>query len=107
MDVASVLRAARRRSGLTKRALARRAHTSAAALVEYEKNRRSPSVSTLERVLHAAGVDADIHLRPATVDPEVAARRLGEVLELADALPRRPAARNLRYPAFPPDDAPR
>jgi predicted nucleotidyltransferase len=44
-------------SGLTQTELAARAGTSQAAIARYESDRVSPSVSTLERVLRAAGAE--------------------------------------------------
>jgi transcriptional regulator with XRE-family HTH domain len=100
MPLSRLIARARCLAGLSKRALARRAGTSAAALVQYEHGRRSPTVATLDRVLDAAGVRADVSLWR-RVDPDVAGRRLAEVLALADVLPQRPADRRLRYPRFP------
>ena len=100
MDAATTIREARERAGLSKRELARRAKTSPAAMVEYESGRRHPSVDTLQRILRAAGFEATLMVRPtgqrfSPVDP---GRRLVEVLELADHLPRRPASRRLSFP---------
>ena len=44
------------RLGVSKRELARRAHTSPAAIVEYESGRRSPTVDTLSRLIDACGL---------------------------------------------------
>jgi len=49
----------------------------------------------------AAGADADVRIVPRRgPDPAVAGRRLEQVLELADALPARRAARHLAFPRF-------
>jgi transcriptional regulator with XRE-family HTH domain len=101
MDAGTLLRVARRRGGLSKRALARRARTSPAAIVEYERSRRSPTFDTFERLLTAAGVRVVVSVRPLPIDPQVAARRLADVLDLAEHLPHRPAARQLRFPPLP------
>ncbi len=98
MNAADVVRSARERAGLSKRELARRAHTSAAALVTYEQGTRDPSVGTLDRIVRAAGSDMRIVVRRQGPDPVVAETRLRQVLELADALPRRPASRELTFP---------
>ena len=69
----------------------------------YETGRKRPSVATLERLLGAMGATLRIEPRRAVLgepDPEVAGRRLADVLALADALPRRPA-RALGYPRIP------
>ena len=99
MNGATLIREARERAGLSKRELARRAHTSPAAIVLYEQGTRDPTVETLGRILAAAGARADVRLtKNAGPDPEQSGRRLEQVLELADALPRRRAARTLSFP---------
>ena len=96
-----MISAARRRAGLSKRELARRAKTSPAAIVTYEHGTRDPSVETLNRILNAAGSAASVRLGSrARPDTAVLARRLEQVLELADALPHRSAPRSLSYPRF-------
>lgn len=99
MDAASLLRAARTRVGLTQRALANAAGTSQSAVAAIENGSKQPTVATLERLLRAAGTE----LVPA--DPDLAtllrrARRLEDVLHLADALPFR-RERKLRFPRIP------
>jgi transcriptional regulator with XRE-family HTH domain len=101
VDVSALLGLARRRAGLSKRALARAAQTSPAAIVEYEKERRSPTVETLDRILTAAGARAVVSVRPLPRDPRDSARILADVLDLVDAIPKRPAARELRFPRLP------
>ena len=98
MDAGNLLRIAREQAGLSKRELARRARTSAAALVTYERGTRDPTVRTFLRIVHAAGADADVRVGRRGPDPAVAGRRLEQVLELADALPQRRAARTLAFP---------
>jgi transcriptional regulator with XRE-family HTH domain len=102
MSAALAIRTARQRAGLSKRALARRARTSPAAIVWYESGVRQPTLSTLQRILAAAGSDIEFivprALRP---DAETAGRRLAEVLELAEHLPQRRAPRDLPFPPFP------
>ena len=101
MDAATLVKLARLRAGLTKRELARRAHTSPAAVVWYESGTRDPTVSTLDRLISATGLPLELRIVPACrCDPIVAARRLAEVLDLAEHLPRRRAARRLTYPPF-------
>ena len=101
MDPATMISAARRRAGLSKRELARRAKTSPAAIVTYEQGTRDPSVETLNRILHAAGSAASVRLGTrARPDAAVAAQRLEQVLGLADALPHRTPSRTLPYPRF-------
>lgn len=55
MTIGLLISKARMNSGLTQAELATRAGTSQAAIARYESDRVSPSVSTLERVLRAAG----------------------------------------------------
>ena len=97
------LQIARRRSGLSSRALARRAGTSHATLLAYEAGRKTPRVDTLERILRAAGFVADVDLAP-TPDAhdsqrEAKGRELADALELAAQFPSRPH-RELRFPRF-------
>lgn len=96
MDVPTDLRRARRAHGLTQAELARAAGTSQATISAYESGRKAPSAPTLDRLLAACGAE----LRVVRPGPELAGRRLVEVLELAEALPHRPA-RELRYPRLP------
>jgi hypothetical protein len=55
MTIGLLISKARTSAGLTQVELATRAGTSQAAIARYESDRVSPSVSTLERVLRAAG----------------------------------------------------
>lgn len=55
MNVARLIRDARRRAGLTQAEVARRAGTSQPTVAAYEAGSRSPSVDTLERLLAATG----------------------------------------------------
>lgn len=93
MQAATTLRAARRRSGLTLRALAARAGTSHATLAAYESGRKVPAVATLDRLLRAAGYQATIDLAPRVggIDRAERGRELAEVLELAAEFPARHA----------------
>jgi len=100
MDAAILLQEARRRSGLSRRNLAQRGGTSASTLSAYESGASVPSVSTLERLLRAAGFEAVVNLRPL---PPTDERELGEKIEdlfsFADNLPRRRRGA-LKYPVF-------
>lgn len=95
MSAAQLLREVRRRQGLTQVQLARRAGTSQPVISAYEHGRRDPGYETLRKLVEAAGerlrVDAvrtgpDL---PPPSDVEEHARRLLDVLSLADAIPRR------------------
>lgn len=57
MDTATMLRTARRRSGLTQSQLASRAHTSAPTISAYEHGTRHPRADVLLRLLAAAGLE--------------------------------------------------
>jgi transcriptional regulator with XRE-family HTH domain len=102
MDAASLFRRARRRSGMSLRALAARAGTSHATLAAYESGRKVPTVGTLDRVLRAAGFVPEIVLTPAVDAGDAAARgrELIEALELAAMFPARHDP-TLTFPRFP------
>lgn len=88
-------------AGLTLRALAERAGTSHSTLAAYEQGRKVPNVTTLERVLRAAGYAADVTLSRRVDDGDRAARghELIEVLELAAMFPATHAP-TITYPPF-------
>jgi transcriptional regulator with XRE-family HTH domain len=102
MDAAVLLQEARRRSGLSRRQLAQRGGTSPSTLSAYESGTSVPSVSTLERLLLAAGFEAEANLRPVpTTDERELAEKIEALFSFVDALPRR-QREPLRYPAFGP-----
>ena len=94
----------RRRRGLTQAALARAAGTSQPVISAYESGRRDPTFGTLRRLIAAAGEDLELTARvptsdlPAPTDLRHHARRLVDVLSLADAVPLRPRSRTLEAP---------
>jgi transcriptional regulator with XRE-family HTH domain len=92
-----LLRRARRASGLTQQALAAQARTPQSVLSAYERNRRQPSVAAIERILEAAGFRLSLQPR---IDETAAGRLLPQLLELADALPKRDRGK-LTYPRLP------
>ncbi len=104
MRPADLLRAVRRRQGLTQQALARAAGTSQPVVSAYEAGRRDPTHITLARLIAAAGEELMISARPFArdlpppTDEQEHARRLVDVLSLADAIPARPRSRTLRAP---------
>jgi transcriptional regulator with XRE-family HTH domain len=102
MDAAMTLRRARRRSGLSLRALAARAETSHSTLSAYEAGRKVPTVETFDRIVRAAGFELGVELTPAVggIDRTARGRELAEVLELAEQFPTRHAAK-LDFPVFP------
>lgn len=103
MDAATTIRRLRQRSGLSLRALARRAGTSHATLSAYESGRKVPSVDTLDRIARAAGFDLDVALEPRLDAEELADRgdELAAVLDLAEQFPARHRGQ-MTYPKFGP-----
>jgi transcriptional regulator with XRE-family HTH domain len=95
VEPAILLRRVRQRRGLTQAELARRAGTSQPVVSAYEHGRRDPSVSTLARLVAAGGerlvLDAALPHDgpPPALDDRERARRLVDVLLLADAIPVR------------------
>lgn len=100
MDAAQLIRQVRGRSGLSLRALARRAGTSHSTLAAYEAGRVVPSVDTLDRIVRAAGFAlAPTLTRGVAADDAARSRELLEVLELAAMFPARHSA-EIEYPIF-------
>lgn len=64
MDAAALIRAARRRNGVSQRTLALRAATDQAAVSRIERGEVSPSVATVERLLAAMGEELELAARP-------------------------------------------
>jgi predicted nucleotidyltransferase/DNA-binding XRE family transcriptional regulator len=61
----AVLRAARRRAGLTQTELAVRAGVTQSVISAYEAGRRQPALSTLAALVEATGYELDVRLRRA------------------------------------------
>lgn len=74
-SVAQLIKKARDEAGMTQSELARRAGTSQANIAKYETGRMSPSVSTLERVLHAAGFGLHLAAVPEQAPTDLSGRR--------------------------------
>ena len=104
VEPGTLLRAARRRQGLTQAELARRAGTSQPVISAYEHGRRDPTFGTLRRLVEATGerlrLDAEVPASdlPPAKDLEEHGRRLLDVLSLADAVPRRRRSAELTAP---------
>ena len=94
----------RRRRGLTQAQLATRAGTSQPVVSAYEHGRRDPTITTLAKLVEAAGeqlrLDASppIPDLPPPRDMDERNRRLLDVLSLADAIPTRRRRRVLDAP---------
>ena len=98
MDAATLLRKERRRRGLTQGELARRAGTSQAAVARYERGHVSPAVSTLERLLRAAGAQLElgaIEAQPSDLSGARAAKVRRHRVEIV-RIARRHGATNVR-----------
>ncbi|HEY7916760.1 MAG TPA: helix-turn-helix transcriptional regulator [Acidimicrobiales bacterium] len=95
MNAATLIHSVRRRRGLTQAELARRAGTSQPVISAYEHGRRDPTYETLRKLIEAGGerlrIDAVVPGpdQPPPGDVGEHARRLLEVLTLADAIPLR------------------
>lgn len=61
---AGLLQLARGRAGLTQAELGRRAGVPASMVSAYERDRRQPTLTTLLRLLRAAGFELRMHLAP-------------------------------------------
>lgn len=81
------LRRLRLRAGLTQRDVAETVGIPVTVVSAYERDRRQPAVDVALRILSALGYRVDV---VPMLDPEVQARRLEDVLTLAEALPYRP-----------------
>jgi transcriptional regulator with XRE-family HTH domain len=98
-----LLKSLRRRGGLTQAELARRAGTSQPVVSTYEHDRRDPTIGTLRKLVAAGGQRLRLDITPMPdlpppADVEEHARRLLDVLSLADAIPTRPPAPLLDAP---------
>ena len=93
MDAASAIRVARERANLSLRQLGRAAGTSHSTLAAYEHGTKVPTVTTLARIVRAAGLGLELELSPRAggSDRLERGRELAEVLELAALFPARHA----------------
>jgi uncharacterized protein len=104
MRPADLIGVIRRRRGLTQSELARRAGTTQPVVSAYERGHRDPTYETLRRLVEAAGERLVLDAVPARSDlPPPAdvhdhARRLADVLTIADAVPARPRTPRLDAP---------
>ncbi|HEY2181279.1 MAG TPA: helix-turn-helix transcriptional regulator [Solirubrobacteraceae bacterium] len=84
-------------SGFSQTELARRSGLDRSVVSAYEHGRRQPSVAALARIAAAAGMELDLAPASNAAAEEHAGRVLGQVLELAEALPYKPRD-ELTYP---------
>ena len=101
MNAAGAIKLARLRAKLSKRELARRARTSPAAIVQYESGAREPGLSTLERIVEAAGWRPRLTLEQSRERRLRQAYDLRQVLELAEHMPQRRRPKQLPFPPLP------
>ena len=76
----------RRRTGRTQAEVAAAAGIPAPVLSAYERGRRQPSLAIASRIIETLGYSVKFDF---VLDPAEQARRLHDVLELAEALPYR------------------
>lgn len=81
---ATIIKRARQIAGITQAELARRSGIAAPTISAYETGRRDPTVTSLLRLLDAAGLDLALQESVRTHR----GRRLDQVLDLASVLPR-------------------
>lgn len=81
------LRALRLRSGRTQAEVAAAVGIPASVLSAYERGRRQPGLEIAGRIIDALGYRVDLVRR---LDPVMQARKLEDVLTLAEHLPYRP-----------------
>ena len=84
MDVAGLIRGARRAAGLSQSDLAERAGTSQPALARYETGVTMPTLPTLERLLRACGRRLELRVED-TLGARSLRRRRGRLLAAARA----------------------
>ena len=95
MEPRALIKGVRRRQGLTQTELGRRAGTSQPVISAYEHGRRDPTYETLRRLVEAGGERLRVDAVPVgagmtpPADVHEHARRLLDVLSLADAIPAR------------------
>jgi transcriptional regulator with XRE-family HTH domain len=79
--IAALIRECRHRAGFSQRELAERASTSQPAVARLESGLATPTFETLQRLLHAAGFELHLDLKPieptARPDPATATLKLG------------------------------
>lgn len=87
MEASKLLKDLRVRAGLTQAEVARRVGIPSTVVSAYERGRREPSFEVVRRLVGAMGFAIHVDGR---LDPEVQARKLADVLQLAEQLPYHP-----------------
>ena len=87
MITGDLLYTLRRRVGRTQADVAEATGIPASVLSAYERGRRQPSLANASRIIDALGYSVKFDF---VLDPAEQARRLHDVLELAEALPYQP-----------------
>ncbi|GAC1384628.1 MAG: hypothetical protein NVSMB4_12200 [Acidimicrobiales bacterium] len=99
MTPGGILRTLRENAGLTQGEIAKRAGTSQPAVARYEAGDVSPSVRTLERLVHATGNRLRMTVEPASSASDLSGPRMAKLLENRTAIllaARRLGVRNVR-----------
>lgn len=99
MATGGMLRALRESAGMSQSELAKRAGTSQPAVARYEAGDVSPSVRTLERLVHATGNRLRMTVEPATSASDLSGPRMAKLRENRAAVlqaARRLGVRNVR-----------
>ncbi len=100
MDAQGILRQARAKAGVSQRELAERAKTSPSAVAAYESGAKSPTVTTLNRLLVALGAELQfVSSAPAGFDRVQRGDDLEQLLDLAESFPHQSRG-ELTYPVF-------
>lgn len=84
VDAAVVIRAARRRAGLSQAELARRGATTQSAVAAYESGAKEPSMAVLNRLVAAAGCSVAWALAPADSPVTTTVESIANALRRAD-----------------------
>ena len=87
MITGDILSTLRRRAGRTQADVAEATGIPASVLSAYERGRRQPSLANASRIIDALGYSVKFDF---VLDPAEQARRLRDVLELAESLPYQP-----------------
>ena len=99
MTMGTMLRALRENTGMSQRELAKRAGTSQPAVARYEAGDVSPSVRTLERLVHATGNRLRVTVEPGTSASDLSGYRMAKLRQNRAAIlqaARRLGVRNVR-----------